>query len=148
MLRDEIISKIRAADTARLFVEIAGSAELDAAISGRKSANACYVSRESIKLNAQGEFYQRATEVYSVVTICRNTSGYGAEAGKVAENMQKLVFSALSGFAVPTTNDVGNADVTDPAIYTGGRLAMLMHGLHVWEDRYMLSYTVQTNQQI
>lgn len=147
MIRKHIIEKLKAADTAKQFSEVAGSAQLDAALAGRRSSNACYVVRESIALSKQGEYYQRVTEVYSIVTLCRAVDGYAEDIGEVAEAMQDLVFKALSGYAVPVADDNGTADTTDPLVYTGGRLAVLKPGLHAWEDRYQLTYTTQTNQQ-
>lgn len=147
MIRQNIIEKLKAADTEKQFSEVAGSAQLDAALAGRRSSNACYVVRESITLSKQGEYYQRATETFSIVTLCRAVDGYAADIGEVAEAMQALVFKALSGYAVPFTDDNGNADTTDPMVYTGGRLAVLKPGLHAWEDSYQITYTIQTNQQ-
>lgn len=147
MIRKNMIEKIKATDVERRFSEVAGSAQLEAALAGRMSSNACYIVREGIRLTENGEYYQRAVETYSVVTLCRAVGGYAEDIDDIAQTMQKLVFKALSGYAVPFKDDADNDDVTDPLVLIEGRLAVLKPGLHAWEDRYQLSYTVKTNQQ-
>ncbi len=144
-IRQQIANRIREYDNdnAQLFAEVADSGQLDEILRNRNVSEGCYVIKLDKKATAETP-YQRVTESYQIITICQNyTDAYGSAVGEMAEQMQEVVFAALSGYVC---SDKDN-NLTDPLQFITGGLVDLKNNLHVWSDIYQLEYTVKHNQQ-
>lgn len=145
-IRKQIAQRINDHDQAntKLFMEVADSGQLDEVLKNRNVSEGCYVIKLETQAVTTSDYYQDVTERYQVITICSNYSdAYGAAVGDIAEDMQEVVYEAISGYVC--TDKKG--DDTDPLKFVTGGLIDLKDSLHVWADIYELGYTQKINQQ-
>ncbi len=145
MIREQIAERIQEFDNGDepLFMQVADSSELDECLKNRTVTEGCFVIKLESKAQSSSDYYQRITEHYQVVTLCQNLSdSYGQAVGEMAEQMQRLVFKALSGFCPLDYK----GEKTEPLQFVSGRIIELHNGLHIWSDVYQLSYTQAIKQ--
>lgn len=146
-IRKQIVERIKNLDRSNLnplFITVSDSAELEDALKNNNVSEGCFVIKLERTATSLSEFYQKVTEHYQIVSICRNLSDANGQAvGELSEQMQQQIFKAISGF---TPYDI-NALETNPMQFVSGGLIDLTNGLHIWADIYKVQYTQNINQQ-